>query len=141
MGFLKGFLLTVVTIGLLACGNNSPVPAINDLNFTNEGSLSGPVKLTPGAVTSAHVGKGTSYYYAVVSPNTTYTVTAILTTLDNVALRVHKGSFSSPIACTSDTGGSKEECSVAMTAPDTSIYMEVVNDNTVLGTPFTIWVH
>jgi hypothetical protein len=73
--------------------------------------------------------------------STTATVTVILTTLDNVVLRVHKGSFSSPIECTSDTGGSKEECSVTMSALDTSIYMEVVNDNTVFGTPFTIWVH
>jgi len=139
MGFLKGFLLTVVTIGLLGCGNDSPINV--GLHYDNEGSLSAPVSLTPGAVTSAHVGEGTSYYYALVSPSTTYTVTVIMQTYDRVVLRVHKGGFSSPVACTSDTGGSKEECNVTMTALESSLYIEVTNNNTVFGTPFTITVH
>jgi hypothetical protein len=139
MGLLKVFLLTAVTIGLFACGKDSPVQG--GLKYKDEGSLSAPVQLTPGAITAAHVGDGTSYYYAVVSPGTTYTVTLVLQTYDSVVLQVRKGGFSFPIECTSDTGGTKEECSVTMSALDTSIYLEVTNDNTIAGTPFTLWVH
>lgn len=139
MGFLKGLLLTVVTIGSFACGRDSPENV--GLHYDNQGTVSAPVNLTPGVVTPAHVGRGTSYYSATASPGTTYTVTVIMQTFDRVVLRVHKGDFSSPVACTSDTGGSKEECSVTMTALETALSIEVTNNNTVFGTPFTITVH
>jgi len=140
---MKRFLVTLLTIGLFACGEDSPVSRIAEggLKYSNEGSLSDPVKLIPGAVSVAHVGEGTSYYYPTVSPNTTYTVTVILQAVDNVVLRIHKGGFSSPPDCTSDTGGTKEECSVTLSALETSIFIEVINSQTVFGTSFTIQVH
>jgi hypothetical protein len=61
--------------------------------------------------------------------------------LDDVILGVRKGGFSSPLACSSNSGGSTEECSVSMGATDLSIYIEVINNDTVFGTPYTIWVH
>lgn len=136
ISLMKRLLLALLTFGVLACGDISP----NGLLYTNQGYPSNPILLLPHTFFGGHVGRGTSYYYAVVSPSTTYTVT-VSGLLDDVILVVRKGGFSSTTACTSNTGGSTEECSVSMGATDLSIYIEVINNDTVIGTPYTIQVH